>query len=115
MRRFGNGCFLRVSPAFFLVIAASGIEKTDRLAALDGRKNGAFVNVASDRLQSDFYFPGIARAGLVTAGITAGGSDHRLARQASEAVRELFVQKEREWRRESSGLKKEEKKRPEGF
>ncbi len=112
---FRERMFSPVSPAFFLVIAASGIEKTDRLAALDGRKNGAFVNVASDRLQSDFYFPGIARAGLVTAGITAGGSDHRLARQASEAVRELFVQKEREWRRESSGLKKAEKKRPEGF
>lgn len=102
---FRERLFSPSSPSFFLVIAASGAEKTDSLAACDGRTKGAFVNVASDRLQSDFYFPGIAQAGSVTAGITAGGRDHRLARQASEAVRELFAQKEEDWERENSGQK----------
>ena len=45
------------------------------------------VNDASDRSRCDFLFPGIARRGVVVAGVTAGGEDHALARRATEAVR----------------------------
>lgn len=48
------------------------------------------VNNASDRGDCDFLFPGIARRGEVVAGVTAGGSDHALARRATEAVRECL-------------------------
>ena len=48
------------------------------------------VNCADDRTRCDFYFPGIAEGGGVTAGITAGGTNHRLAREATEKVRELL-------------------------
>lgn len=84
---------------YFMVLASTGHPETDRQAAADGREAGAFVSVASDRSQSDFYFPGIASAGPVTAGITAGGEHHRLARIASREVRELFEQREKEWKK----------------
>ena len=48
---------------------------------------GIPVNDASDRHNCDFLFPGIARRGRIVAGVTAGGGDHRLARQAAEALR----------------------------
>ena len=54
------------------------------------RKRNIPVNCADDRTRCDFYFPGIAEGGGVTAGITAGGTNHRLAREATEKVRELL-------------------------
>lgn len=86
---------------FFLVLAATGDRNTDRLAVEDGRAMGAFVNAASDRSLSDFYFPGTAMAGEVTAGVVAGGKNHRLARIAAEALRELFEEKGPLWELES--------------
>lgn len=75
---------------FFMVLAATGEDETDRLAEADGRTRGAFVNVAGDRNRSDFYFPGIARVQNVTAGITAEGTDHALARRMTDKVRECL-------------------------
>lgn len=78
------------ASAYFLVLAATGDEEADRLAAEDGRKAGAFVNVAGKKEESDFYFPGIARQGDVVAGITAGGKDHRMAKSMTQAVQKCL-------------------------
>lgn len=75
-------------PPFFLALSATGDPVTDEMVVADGRKNGAFVNCAGDRSQSDFYFPGLARDGAVTAGVIAGGTDHRLAKEMTERIRE---------------------------
>lgn len=84
-------------PDFFIVLAATGNRETDLLAAADGRQMGAFVNIAADRSLSDFYFPGIACAGSVTAGVTAGGENHRLAKRASAEIRAFLSEREEEW------------------
>lgn len=76
---------------WFLVLAATGDPEADRLAALDGRRAGAFVNVAGKKEMSDFYFPGLAKQGPVVAGVTAGGTDHRLAKRMTEAVQKCLV------------------------
>lgn len=70
----------------FMILAVTGDLEVDELAASDGRNLHAFVNVAGDRAQSDFYFPGIARTGIITAGIIADGINHKLAKQATEQV-----------------------------
>ena len=66
-----------------------------RLARLqrECREAGIPVNVADKKEECDFYFPGIARGGLLTAGICAGGKDHRLAKEAAAEVRQLFAEK----------------------
>ncbi len=51
------------------------------------KKRSIPVNCADDRTRCDFYFPGIAEGSGITAGITAGGTNHRLAREATDAVR----------------------------
>ena len=75
---------------WFLVLAATGDPEADRLAALDGRRAGAFVNVAGKKEMSDFYVPGMAKQGPVVAGVTAGGTDHRLAKRMTEAVQKCL-------------------------
>lgn len=75
---------------FFLVLAATGDPYVDEAVAQDGRSHGAFVNCAGDRSRSDFYFPGLAKEGAVTAGVIAGGIDHRLAKVMTERIREVL-------------------------
>lgn len=77
---------------FFMVIAATGDLSVDELVMKDAKEMNAFVNVAGDRKRSDFYFPGIAKEGKVTAGIIGDGVDHKLAKQATKQV-EAFLQK----------------------
>lgn len=54
------------------------------------------VNVADDREKCDFYFPGIVREQGVTAGVTAEGKNHRLAKMATGAIRQTLQRLEKE-------------------
>ena len=101
---------LEKAPDFFMVLTATGNRETDLLAVSDGRRMGAFVNAAADRSLSDFYFPGIACAGSVTAGVTTGGEDHRLAKRACEEVRAFLTEWEESWREQARIADKTEKK-----
>ena len=56
------------------------------------RARGIPVNCSDYRTRCDFYFPGIAEGGGVTAGVTAGGTDHRLAREATERIRKCLAE-----------------------
>lgn len=73
-----------------LVLACTDDRTLNAAIAEECRARGIPVNDASDRHDCDFLFPGIARRGLVVAGINAGGGDHALARRATEAVRECL-------------------------
>ena len=86
-REYRTGDIEACSP--FLVISAAGME-TDEQVVRDARELGIPANNASDRTQSDFYFPGIARNGEIVCGITCSGSDHKKTADVSAAVRKLI-------------------------
>lgn len=73
-----------------LVLAAAGDAAVDAQVAAACRKRHIPVNTASDRGLCDFYFPGIARRDNLVVGVTASGTDHRAARETTEAIRELL-------------------------
>ena len=73
-----------------LVLACTDDPKLNAAIAAACRERGVPVNVASDRTQCDFLFPGIARRDGLVVGVTAGGGDHRLARRATEALRDYL-------------------------
>lgn len=74
----------------FLVVAATDSREVNHQVGEWCAREGIFVNVADKKEECSFYFPGIARAGALTAGVTAGGTDHRLAAGAAEEIRKLF-------------------------
>lgn len=75
----------------FMVLAATDDEAVnDRIVQLC-RERGIWVNHAGKKEQSDFYFPGIVRAGNVVAGVTASGSDHRKAAQITRQIRSVIL------------------------
>lgn len=81
---------------YFLLFTATGNKKTDELAEKDGREKGIFVNVAGDRRHSDFYFPGIAQAGRMTAGVISGGEAHQLTGELTKKMQQWLEEKERD-------------------
>lgn len=70
-----------------LVLAATDDPSVNGSVAQACRRRGILVNHAGDKAQSDFYFPGIARDGSLVVGVTASGSDHKLARRVTEELR----------------------------
>ncbi len=72
----------------FLVVAATDEPSVNQRAVCLCREAQILVNHAGDKSQCDFYFPGIAREGNVVVGVTASGSDHRLAKTVTEGIRE---------------------------
>ena len=54
------------------------------------------MNVCSDRRKCDFYFPGIVARDNVVIGVTAGGTDHRKAREVREKIERLLEEEEHE-------------------
>ncbi|MDO4475591.1 MAG: bifunctional precorrin-2 dehydrogenase/sirohydrochlorin ferrochelatase [Lachnospiraceae bacterium] len=70
-----------------LVIAAASEAKVNFDVADDCRQQGILVNVANDRDQCGFYFPGVILKENVVIGVSASGQNQKLARKVSEAVR----------------------------
>ena len=54
------------------------------------KRRGILVNVCSDRFKCDFHFPGVATAGNVVVGVSAGGKDHRRVKQVRARIQELL-------------------------
>lgn len=77
---------------YFMVIAATNDGQLNQEICREGRKLGILVNNASDKEQCDFYFPAIVKQGDVTAGVCAGGKDHRLVRRVAAGMRNWLKQ-----------------------
>ena len=54
------------------------------------RENNIMVNVCNDKEKCDFYFPGLAMKENVVVGVTANGTNHKMARKAVEKIREML-------------------------
>lgn len=79
-----------IQEGTYFVLAATDDREVNRAIWRECKAKGIPVNVSSEKELCDFYFPGLAVQGDLVAGITAGGTDHSLARQASKEVREAL-------------------------
>jgi siroheme synthase-like protein len=48
------------------------------------------VSVADSKEESTFYFPGVAKEGSVVVGITASGTNHRIARKVTDGIKSVL-------------------------
>ena len=74
----------------YMVIAATNDWKLNDEIYRVCKEEGIYVNVADDKSKCDFYFPGIVSKDNLVIGITASGSNHKAAREASDKIRALF-------------------------
>ena len=75
--------------AEMVLTAADDPELNEKICRLC-RERHIPVNNAGDQKMCDFFFPGIARKDQIVIGVTAGGTDHRKAREVTEAVRGML-------------------------
>ncbi len=73
-----------------IVIAATGDGAVDEMIFRECRHKDIPVNIASDKEKCDFYFPGIAREGEITVGVTASGRNHQKAAEVTKEIRRLL-------------------------
>ncbi|HEX3075969.1 MAG TPA: bifunctional precorrin-2 dehydrogenase/sirohydrochlorin ferrochelatase [Lachnospiraceae bacterium] len=71
----------------FLVLVATNHRELNEQVAKECKRKGIPVNVADSKEDSDFYFPGIATKDNVVVGITASGSNHRLAAAVTKRIK----------------------------
>ena len=74
----------------YMVIAATNDRKLNDEIHRICRQEGIYVNVASDREQCDFYFPGIYMKNEMVVGITASGLDHHKAKKVRIAIQKAM-------------------------
>lgn len=70
-----------------MVIAATDRHDLNEKIGKLAKEKGIVVNVSSKKELCDFYFPGVVTKGNVTVGITAQGSDHKLAKEVTEKIK----------------------------
>jgi siroheme synthase-like protein len=51
---------------------------------------GIPVNVCSDQTKCDFYFPGVIQKDQLVVGVTASGTNHALAKETTQKIREIL-------------------------
>lgn len=88
-KRYSGTDLLKDGRTPVFVLAAAGEEVNSRVVK-DCRKSGIPVNNASYKEECDFYFPGIARAGDLAAGVTASGKDHKKAAELTAVIRRFM-------------------------
>lgn len=91
-RPFARGdCGPAPPPGPFLgVLALTDKREVNRLIAEECREKGIPVSVADRREDSTFYFPAVVCSGDLVIGLSSGGKDHRLVKDAAEKVRRIF-------------------------
>jgi len=80
----------------YMVIAATNDKKLNDEIHRICRQEGVYVNVASDREQCDFYFPGIYMEDGLVVGITASGVNHKKAKAVREKMQALLEELEKD-------------------
>lgn len=78
-----------IRDAFLVIAATDTPEVNDRIATLC-RQSGIWVNHAGDKRQCDFYFPGVVTDKEIVIGVTASGSNHRLASRLIGFLKEKY-------------------------
>lgn len=73
-----------------IAVAATDDRQTNHAMALWCRSAGIPVSVADCPEECDFFFPAVAHAGKLSAGICSDGTDHTLVSEAAADIRTLL-------------------------
>lgn len=73
-----------------IVIAATDRYDLNEKIGNIAREKNILANIASKKEICDFYFPGVVTKGNVTVGITAQGTDHKLAKEVTDKIKSVL-------------------------
>lgn len=79
---------------FFMVLGCTDCRDVNHDIYTKAKAAGILVNVCDCKEECDFYFPAVIQSGDVTVGLTANGTDHKLARRTADKIRALLKRNE---------------------
>lgn len=82
-----------LSDAYMVIAATNDSRVNDDIYRIC-KKEGIYVNIASDKEKCDFYFPGIVKYKEMVIGINASGLDHSKARRVREAIEKVLLEED---------------------
>lgn len=69
------------------MVGATNQRDVNHLVYLDAKKNHICVNICDVKEECDFYFPGVVTGTNIVVGITASGTNHKLAKCVTDKIR----------------------------
>lgn len=70
-----------------IVVSATNQRIVNRKVGQECVRLSIPVSVADSKEESTFYFPGIAKEDAVVVGVSASGTDHKLAKRVTDGIR----------------------------
>lgn len=74
----------------YMVLSCTNAREWNRLVYEEAKSVAPFFNICDCKEESNFYFPGIAKKGNVVIGVTASGTNHKLAKRVTEEIRNII-------------------------
>ena len=71
-----------------IVLAATNNRQVNHAIFQEAKSKGILVNACDAPEECDFYFPAVVEWGPLVLGLTSGGENHHLVRQAAQELRE---------------------------
>jgi precorrin-2 dehydrogenase / sirohydrochlorin ferrochelatase len=86
-----------MTQGFFLVIACTDSEETNRAVYQEAKENGALANAVDDPGYCDFYAPAVVSRGEFQIAISTGGNSPALSQHVRKQLEENFGPEYESW------------------
>ncbi|WP_455716033.1 precorrin-2 dehydrogenase/sirohydrochlorin ferrochelatase family protein [Anaerosporobacter sp.] len=73
-----------------IVVTATNRREINQLVGRECTTLSIPVSVADSKEESTFYFPGIAKEDSVVVGVTASGTNHRIAKRVTDGIKSVL-------------------------
>lgn len=89
-RGFVNTDFSKFVRDFDIILAATSNPALNSAITMAARRQGKWVNNASDQVECDFFFPALAMDGEITIGIAGDGKNHKKVSEVAKKIRDCL-------------------------
>lgn len=78
----------------FMVLAATNDNGVNFAITREAKNKGMYANCASDKEQSNFFFPGVCTTENISVGVCGTGKCHKNVKETTEAIRDVLKRRE---------------------
>lgn len=74
----------------YMILSCTDDREVNHTIYLEAKEQKCYCNISDCKEECNFFFPGIATQGEIVVGVTASGTDHKVAREVTKQVRQVL-------------------------